>query len=141
MSRYDAFAAPTTPVFCPGNKLPKFGRRKAAISDQLSAVSLNQRQKANGGHTRIHQDELPGRLSVRTVVKGGVFPCYSVQQHRSGWAVSVKGYQFPSLPLKWFTEKPAPRRAAPFFFALFLGRSKKKGKGIGEFREWGDCNA
>ena len=40
----------------------------------------------------------------------------------------------PSTPLRWFVEKPAPRRAAPFFFALFLGRSKKKGKGIGKFR-------
>ena len=54
---------------------------------------------------------------------------------RNSW-----GTQFPYMPLRRFTEKPAPRRSAPFFFALFLGRYKKKGTEMGDVMGRGKFN-
>ena len=69
---------------------------------------------------------------------GGVDGGFSVliRSYRCmGTPEALIGHTIDIYAPRWFTEKPAPRRAAPFFFALFLGRSKKKSKEIGDF--WG----
>ena len=101
---------------------------RTAVSDQPTAVTLHQKQtaKANGGPSRINQDDLTGRPSVRTVGKGGVFPCKSVQQLRSLRADSVTGQPNSNCATEVVHGKTGPAPSGAVLFGPFSWAYKKK---------------
>ncbi|MDE2886687.1 MAG: hypothetical protein OXR72_00635 [Gemmatimonadota bacterium] len=96
------------------------------VSHQFSIVSEERQEHES------YRQSLKRTRHGRLVAVLGVFPRWSVQHCSSMKLYAYAGHNRPLTPLDRFVEKPAPRRAAPFFFALFL-RSKKKGKEIGAF--------
>ena len=110
-----------------------------SMGDQLSA--RNEKQKADCHTARRCQSTMaaPSRGQPQGFPlqmqkqrgrwrRWGFFPRLSVQHWSTVCSYGYAGHRRLYQAVRRFAEKPAPRRAAPFFLVLFLGRTRKRTK-------------